>query len=280
MRFKNLTITLTLTCLSVVALAGLVLLPITNGICEWTGDESNQSYYTNSIVENPGSEDTLRGRGWHLSASLNSSDSGASASVTPSIYGEKAFTTDTTYSGRAMVEAYREAGWGNVHFYCDTLEEFYERHPNYQYKMCGGHYETRWIEADTKQNTGEGKEQTIATKVVGIEHWVMHQVTRTESNGTSTTIGGTADIKVSDTVGLSIGANHTWTGANSLSYSGTVQEKRPKYREDESEGQSQSESVDSYETLKCGAYTAIIFYEVQERSSVVHNKYAIHIRDN
>jgi hypothetical protein len=80
MRFKNLTITLTLTCLSIVALAGLIILPITNGVCEWSGGESNKNYYANSLNEDKKessndadwSEDTRKGRGWHLSASLSS----------------------------------------------------------------------------------------------------------------------------------------------------------------------------------------------------------------
>ena len=79
MRFKNLTITLTLTCLSIVAITGLVLLPITNGICEWTGDEHNKTY-TNSSVDieqeaKPNdygnwSKDTQMGRGWFINCSL------------------------------------------------------------------------------------------------------------------------------------------------------------------------------------------------------------------
>ena len=81
MRFKNLTITLTLTCLSVVALAGLVLLPITNGICDWTGGKSSKKLLREEALDAEEkessndadwSEDTRKGRGWHLSASLSS----------------------------------------------------------------------------------------------------------------------------------------------------------------------------------------------------------------
>ena len=70
MRFKNLTIILTLTCLSIVALAGLTFMPITEGICEWSGDESNKSYYTNNIVD---------GKGWEMSVSLSATREEASA---------------------------------------------------------------------------------------------------------------------------------------------------------------------------------------------------------
>ena len=98
MRFKNLTIHVTLGFLSVIALVALALLPITNGICEWTGDESSKSYYTNSVhidkqanPDNPPawSEDTRKGRGWHLSANLSASVWGSSAYMSCSIYGEK-----------------------------------------------------------------------------------------------------------------------------------------------------------------------------------------------
>ena len=88
MRFKNLTIILTLMSLSVVAFVGLTLLPITDGICEWTGDKSSKSYYLNSVHKdkkpNPNnpdawSEDTREGRGWHLSASLSAGHNEAKA---------------------------------------------------------------------------------------------------------------------------------------------------------------------------------------------------------
>lgn len=72
MRYKNLTITITLGVLSMVAVAGLVLMPISNGICEWTGDAANKSYSNSSVdIEqeqkpndfNNWSKDTQMGRG-------------------------------------------------------------------------------------------------------------------------------------------------------------------------------------------------------------------------
>lgn len=67
-------------------------------------------------------------------------------------------------------------------------------------------------------------------------------------------------------------------GSDGLSYSGTVGNKIPKYREDKNEGQSQSAYVKSYENLRCGASTCISFYHVIESESVVHNENVVHIK--
>ena len=118
MRLKNLTITITLGCLSLVALAGLVMLPISDGVCEWSGNTQNKTY-TNSSVDvdqgassnsNDWSKDTQMGRGWWISASLNATGYSAYASVSPSIYGvdsetnrPEPFNRARTYGGTANV---------------------------------------------------------------------------------------------------------------------------------------------------------------------------------
>lgn len=123
MRFKNLTITITLGMLTMVAVAGLVLMPISNGICEWTGNASNKSYSNSSVdIEqkakpndaNNWSKDTRMGRGWWIVASLNATGYSANASVSPSIYGvdpvtgkPEAFDRKRTYGGTANVCARR-----------------------------------------------------------------------------------------------------------------------------------------------------------------------------
>ena len=158
MRFKNLTITLTLTCLSIIAITGLVLLPITNGICEWTGGEHFKSY-TNSSVDieqeaKPGdydnwSKDTQMGRGWFINASLAAGPYGAYASVSPSIYGISSFNpvevvagTSGIYGGTANVKAERKKMSVSV---CSS---------------CGG---SHTYEGD--KNSNENQERTLTAKV-------------------------------------------------------------------------------------------------------------------
>ncbi|MYB65972.1 hypothetical protein F4X73_14875 [Candidatus Poribacteria bacterium] len=119
MRFKNLTITITLGCLSLVALAGLVMLPISDGIC-WEDNNFGNSKYkslTNS------KEIDVTGRGWNLSASLAATSHRASASATPSITGLNDFTETHAWIGH--VNAYAQANactvfrlkwWSNVYY--------------------------------------------------------------------------------------------------------------------------------------------------------------------
>lgn len=88
MRFKNLTITITLGCLSIVALAGLVMLPIEDVIsCSdddrvWNKAGDNRSASFSAHHKYP---DDLNNLGWSVSGSLNVSVSYAYASATPSI---------------------------------------------------------------------------------------------------------------------------------------------------------------------------------------------------
>lgn len=110
MRFQNLTITLTLTCLSTVAIVALALLPITDGICEWTGNDSSKSYSRTELDDDE--------QGWSLSASLSASGGGASASVSPSIHTVGVFTSEKTYSGSANVRAWRNAGKRITYYNC------------------------------------------------------------------------------------------------------------------------------------------------------------------
>lgn len=74
MRFHNLTITLTLICLSIVAIVALALLPITDGICEWT---MSDDYYSGSYYAQ---EDEIN-NSWKLTGSVNAKGIGASGGV-------------------------------------------------------------------------------------------------------------------------------------------------------------------------------------------------------
>lgn len=103
MRFKNLTIILTLTCLSVIAFAGLAFLPITNGICaSWT-DNSFGSIGRKSLSDNYSMDATFRG--WSLSASVIAGANAASASASPSITGLGDFTESYAWIGHANTYA-------------------------------------------------------------------------------------------------------------------------------------------------------------------------------
>ena len=92
MRFQNLTITLTLTCLSIVAIAALALLPITDAIGNWSGTDCSKSYSRSDL--------NVHECSWWLSASLSASG-GASASVSPSIHTMEVFRRRHT-AGRRM----------------------------------------------------------------------------------------------------------------------------------------------------------------------------------
>ncbi len=106
MRFKNFTITLTLICLSVIAFAGLVLLPITNGICaSWTYKSVGR---VNSGVLNVNYKMDLVGRGWSLTGHLSAGPGAAIASAAPEIDGENDFTETHAWIGYANAYASRE----------------------------------------------------------------------------------------------------------------------------------------------------------------------------
>ncbi len=259
MRFRNLTITLTLTCLSIVAIVGLALLPITDGICGWEGDERSKTYYTNSYDN--------EGKGWHLYAYLSASYNGASASVNTSIYGEKAFGKEKIYSGTASVNARRGGAPAPTIGYCPPeMSGCHWRDAN---GNCGGHLIRSLIKADQEQNTDKGEEQTIVTKVTGIEYWIANGKATTEKDGTTTTVDGNVEIKVKDWLNLDIGASHTWIGEDSLTYTGEIKAKITRYREDASESQSQSESIYSAFWVWCDASTCINHYEVKGETNYV-----------
>ncbi len=104
MRFKNLTITITLGCLSVVALTGLVMLPIT-GNCElhqhgWTLYSKNTA--ANIIV----TEDT-KGASWQVFGSVDAKS--VSASLYPDDHNLGLFTEELEepFSGTGKVTAVR-----------------------------------------------------------------------------------------------------------------------------------------------------------------------------
>ena len=139
MRFKNLTITITLGFLSVVALAGLVMLPITNVICDvqnfgWTEDDGAQAaeYYNMKDIAN---------ESWFLIAGVNAKGVSASGSVGLLVKDRYTESQDTLF-GNASLKVKRNAyTWYHkyaVYFRCnnkryrDILQRDY---------YCGGHRE-------------------------------------------------------------------------------------------------------------------------------------------
>ena len=110
----NLTIILTLTCLSVVALGGLLLLPISDGIAqlwerdwEYNDDRTSASYYAHHDQTN---------RSWTLSSSIDAKVVNASVGVSAFDAGD--FTTNTTLRGNGRVSVYK-AGYNFRHDYWD-----------------------------------------------------------------------------------------------------------------------------------------------------------------
>lgn len=103
MRFKNLTIILTLACLSIVAFAGLVLLPITNVISydgdDWTtyDDGYAANYYASQNEDN---------RSWYLMGDVQARGVKASGSV--SILSKDRFSKNWKKMGNTSVSVFRD----------------------------------------------------------------------------------------------------------------------------------------------------------------------------
>lgn len=102
MRFKNLTITITLGCLSIVALAGLVMLPI-SGNCEL--HQHGWYYNTKNIAANITVTEDTKGDSWQVDAFVSAKE--VSASITPDDHNLSLFTEDKIYSGTGYVSAVR-----------------------------------------------------------------------------------------------------------------------------------------------------------------------------
>lgn len=227
MRFQNLPITLTLTCLSIVAIAALVLLPITNGICSWTGDDSSKSYYTNSVDN---------GKGWHLSASLSASRSGASSSVSPSIYAYRLFTSSQQYTGSASVEAWRASyttTGGNWHhfprsWYSGTTDPCMNRSYSIQHGdyLCNGHPSIITVPEAVDNNYGSGNEDTLLAEVkvgtVTMRHVYGSGVTL--KNGQTVIVNGDITVSYNEYLAGRVGGSYQWTNENGVTLTETYSE--------------------------------------------------------
>ena len=147
MRFKNLTITLTLTCLSIVALAGLVLLPISNGACQltvkdWKYSEDNTSAYYGAYHDD---------ENWSLTSWIDAK--GINAGVSVNAWPALSWTETKTKEGTGIVYAHK-GGYNFEHEYPDlSLDPSDENYCNnwqgYLLGGCGGH------ERDPETNTND-----------------------------------------------------------------------------------------------------------------------------
>ena len=254
MRFSNLTITLTLTCLSIVAIVALLLLPITDGLCKWTGNNSSKSFYTNSYDSD--------GKGWHLSASLSASGSGASVSVSPSVYGVRAHTEATKYSGTANVRAKRHSGIKLDYYYCD-----------YYCPDCNsgfGHTNPIPVEEFVDQNTDPGEEQTIVAEVKQVKFYNITGEATTVVDGQTQTITGTAEVSVADYAAAGYSGSYTWQHSSGVE----LMEKSKTVYDEMVEWPAQSQSADtgtSYPTVDSEAETSFSFQTASDSGSVYYD---------
>ncbi len=111
MRFKNLTITLTLTCLSIVAIAGLALLPTPTIEASWTELQTSDGVTTSSFSQSCGGTSA----GWSVCASVSAGPGSSGADALCGIrnptrfpMGEKGIIVGE-YDGAATVTASRGA---------------------------------------------------------------------------------------------------------------------------------------------------------------------------
>ncbi len=235
MRFKNLTIILTLTCLSVVAFAGLVLLPITNGICEWTGDNSSKSY-TNSLVDieevkswDDRSRDAQMGRGWWINASLQAGPMGAYASVSPSIYGLSSFNPVKVYAGDSGL-------YGGV---ATVIAE----RKSVSVSVCSVCKGSHSYAGNRRSN--EGQERTLTAKVTAQKVMRVTGISTEQSDQTEHEAGASLTAKTEVAAGpykvqVEATGHYTWTHADGNKYTEVTRltEEYYKLKEGTSTGQS------------------------------------------
>ena len=103
MRYRNLTITITLTCLSIIAIAGLLLLPM-RGDCivikhGWTG-------YNNNTAANIIVTETTDGASWQIIGDVDAKAVNATVYTTP--HNLPLFTDDAMFKGHGWVVANRQ----------------------------------------------------------------------------------------------------------------------------------------------------------------------------
>ena len=179
MRFKNLTIILTLTCLSLVAFAGLVLLPISNGVCQltvkdWKYSEDNTSAYYGAYHDD---------ENWSLTSWIDAK--GINASVSVSAWPASSWTKTGRKDGSAIVYAHR-AGYNFKHSYwtrCDMHSVVFG---------CWGHQrdsKTVTNDPDSDQFNEQPDDLTLKVDVTEVQRVDIVATSNSSSNTFELTIG-------------------------------------------------------------------------------------------
>lgn len=152
------------------------MLPISNGVCEWSGGKSSKSY-SESVLDDDE-------QGWDLSISLFAGRNNASVSVSPSINSVGVFTSEKTYSGRVNIKASRSSGYKWDWVYCGY------NNGCENYHNCPGHQQVVKVEA-----AADPENKVIYTTVDYVEIMTVkgrekHLITRKHIGATVTTTVG------------------------------------------------------------------------------------------
>ncbi len=208
MCYKSLTITITLTCLSIVAVAGLVLLPIADVIScsdadrKWDSTPDNRSKSFSAHHKYP---NILNNLGWSVSASMNVSVASAAASATPSIVDPDRIMglweadknkNSHTFFGNATVKAVvypRLFDYADRELYEDTPYPHTSLSANVQVKTQ--RYAICKLKRKSSSTTKEAKfeisvEGEIPTAFVKIQGTTSYQYTDTQGTVWSVSITG------------------------------------------------------------------------------------------
>lgn len=210
MNIRKLVIISTLTALSVVALAGLVLLPITNGICDGES-EFYESDWTYSDKNRAASYSAKHyGALWSLSASVDARVVNASVSVSP--FELTDWAEDGTLLGTATVTASR----GD---YC-VKDRYFHNDNNYYscdrwFFGCWGHSILRQVEGsgDTDTNKRSGDAPQSDSLILEIQI-TSHTETRADAwsnkEGKEVTISIGLDLELPASGSFDIGTKGTY----------------------------------------------------------------------
>ena len=189
MRFKDLTIHVTLGSLSVIALVALALLPITSGICE---GEFYEGSWTRSNNNTQASYNAKHyGKHWSISAAIDARGVNASVSVSPFDIWDwtvaerlEGTATITAYRGDCTVwDTYTHSSWGA--YDCDSQ----------LLGFCLGHLIQRIISGSGDIKTTErGPDVTEGDSIVLDVQITTHTATMGKAN--SKTEGGVVDAVI------------------------------------------------------------------------------------
>lgn len=188
MRFKNLAIILTLTCLSIIAFAGLVLLPITGNCALIT---HNWEYYNDRTYANYAAIETSEGASWQVSASVDAKS--VSAYVSPSDYNLSHFTQNDIFTGTGLVTASRD----NYTYYHSSTASYIFLCPYIGTEGCLGHTVSGDIDTNHPSSPYFNGESSALTLDIQMSETVNHTCWARKKK---TTVGGTVFLKASDNV--------------------------------------------------------------------------------